>query len=115
MALAWDPHLKIAEKIAIPHHIRHGYDYPYINFAQMNRQVGQNLRQGFSQPAFEPQRQTQTFRQPAAFGQPSGFTSQPFDQGRNPVRQTRFFQMFNQSPRGFGAPGSGPSFSRRLS
>lgn len=116
VALAWDPSLKIAEKIAIPHHIRHGYDYPYINIAQMMNRRGLSVRQGLGQQpspfGIAPQ-QNQGFRQPApALPPPSrGFQSQPFDQSRgfsNTPRQTRFFNL--------GVPRSSPfGFERRSS
>ncbi|KAG8197823.1 hypothetical protein JTE90_020101 [Oedothorax gibbosus] len=97
-------HLKMAEKLAIPHHIRHAYDYPYINLQRPSApaapaQPERPLR-GFSQPdpmQFSRPEVSEFVRQPAA---PSSFARQ---QGSQPVRQTRFFNLYT--------PGSGPNFS----
>lgn len=116
-ALAWDPSLKIAEKGAIHHHIRHGYDYPYINIAQMMNRRGIAVRPAVGQQpsafGIAPQ-QNLGFRQPAQALPPPpsrGFQGQPFDQNRgfsNNPRQTRFFNL--------GVPRSSPfGFERRSS
>ncbi|KFM65257.1 hypothetical protein X975_10914, partial [Stegodyphus mimosarum] len=87
-SLAYDVHLVVAEKQAIPHYTRHGYDYQHINL-QPNRPRALSEPssgfggQGFQRPAFQPQRFE---RQPI---EPQGFSQ--------PVRQTRFFQLGDSS------------------
>lgn len=111
-------HLKIAEKLAIPHHIRHAYDYPQINLQRpaAPAQVQQPQR-AFSQPDFMRQPEVSSFmRQPEVSSfmrqpevgsfmrQPESFGRQPeVRPGSQPVRQTRFFNLYT--------PGSGPNFS----
>ncbi|GFQ85603.1 hypothetical protein TNCT_473441 [Trichonephila clavata] len=100
-------HLKIAEKLAIPHHIRHAYEYPQLNLGAAVRPAV-NSNSGF-------QRQPSSFSQPDPFNQPSApssfggqppapssFGGQPlgFRSGSSqPVRQTRFFNLYTQSNR----------------
>ncbi|GIY11819.1 uncharacterized protein CEXT_4051 [Caerostris extrusa] len=94
--------LKIAEKLAIPHHIRHNYEYPQINLGAAGPAANAN-------PGF----QRQAFSQPDPFNQPPplllsvasqtlstshhhpSFSSGP----SQPARQTRFFNMYTQSNR----------------
>ncbi|GFS71241.1 hypothetical protein NPIL_526791 [Nephila pilipes] len=74
-------HLKIAEKLAIPHHIRHAYEYPQLNLGQALRPAA-NRNPGF-------QRQPSGFSQPDPFNQPSApssFGSQPSSLGEQQTR-----------------------------
>ncbi|GIY52434.1 hypothetical protein CDAR_181091 [Caerostris darwini] len=97
--LSQDHHLlKIAEKLAIPHHIRHAYEYPLINLAAARpaaRATQGRQPQAFSQPS-----RPSSLRQPA---RPSSLSSGP----SQPARQTRFFNLYTQ--------GSRPQFNRRQS
>ncbi|CAL1300351.1 unnamed protein product [Larinioides sclopetarius] len=98
-------HLKIAEKLAIPHHIRHAYDYPQLSFGAQPARPAANQGAGFRSPGFS---------QPDPFNQPqtatTSFGRQPASSvSSGPVRQTRFFNLYT--------PGSRPDFtlSRRQS
>ncbi|GBO15943.1 hypothetical protein AVEN_130014-1 [Araneus ventricosus] len=101
-------HLKIAEKLAIPHHIRHAYDYPQLNLGAQPARPAVNQGAGFRSPGFS---QPDPFNQPQTA--PTSFSRQPLSPVSSgpsqPVRQTRFFNLYT--------PGSRPDFtlSRRES
>ncbi|XP_071040758.1 RNA-binding protein EWS-like [Parasteatoda tepidariorum] len=116
VCVSYDLSLHLAEKLAVPHYSRHGYDYPQINFGRPQGNAAPAVSQSlparpsslsgpssFSQPSSvnRPSSFSQSgdFGQPSSVNRPSSFSQsgdfgQPSTFRRPSGGQTRFFNMY---------------------